>query len=87
MMINVVAILVYLIIHINMPIFAVGSQIFIRLRLLTPSTDLTQRNPLKCLTLVLPYYLCRLALYGLRQKGWREEQHCSRNTLMSIYHR
>ena len=65
MMINVVAILVYLIININMPIFAVGSQIFIRLlhcRVLTPSSDLTQgSNPLKCQSLVLADYLCRLA--------------------------
>ena len=69
MMINVVAILAYLIIHINIPIFAVCSQIFIRLRLLAADSGLTQRNPLKCQSLVLADYLCRLPLYLPRQNS------------------
>ena len=68
-MINVVAILAYLIIHINIPIFAVCSQIFIRLRLLAADSGLTQRNPLKCQSLVLADYLCRLPLYLPRQNS------------------
>ena len=45
MMINVVAILAYLIIQINIPVFAVSSNISIRLQV---STGPTQRQPVKC---------------------------------------